>query len=65
MYYRLKDVIYIIFAELKKAKASYTKYKKDTMVITSLCFKNDFGLPIKLKIEEKALMDNINSFLYL
>ena len=65
MYYRLKDVIYILFVKLQTVKVSYEKYKKDTIVTTALCFKNDFGLPFKLKIEEKALMGYINSYLYL
>lgn len=64
MYYKLKDVIWIISMELKSATITYHKYRKDMLVSTTLCFKHNFGLDFNLQIDERSFIDQIQSYLF-
>jgi hypothetical protein len=64
IYYKLKGVISMIMIELIKATVIYEKHKKDTLTTTTLCFNHNFGLPMYFKIEEKAFINQIESYLF-
>jgi hypothetical protein len=64
MNFSLRDLYIALKFDLRKVTILYHKYKLNVLTTIGLCFRNNFGLPFNLKIEEPLFMKQMESYLF-